>query len=625
MDDINSSSSSSVPGDMPSLQGDDSAVPPAPDVPQQDAASTSSIANQTPAAESSIQPDQTLPVVSTEEPQVTSAKPDQTPGWGMGEISMSPLENTPAMPVSEPAEGPPLQPEPIQPPNEQPPTGNPATLSETVSTPPGTEAQTATAPTETPPAAPTEETLVIPPAGGSSANPFVPQGATAQEASPPPGGNPLMKRILTILVILLVLVGVGAGILFIIPNFSGSKEATLTYWGLWENNATIQTILTDFQAKNPKIKVQYVKQSPRQYRERLQAAITRGEGPDVFEFHNTWVPMLRNELSPAPATTMTASEFGSTFYPVAAADLVGGSSIYGIPMMIDGLGLYYNADLLSTAGVTPPTTWPEVLDIVPKLTVKVDTQIQKSAIAIGTTGNVENFSDIIALMMMQNGAKLISPTGKEAEDTLTFYRKFSNPSDPAYTWNDSMDNSVYAFATGKVAMMIAPSWRAFDIKQINPNLNFKVAPVPQLPGNTINWASYWVEGVSTKSKSTAAAWTFVKYLTDSNTVTKLYGEESKARLFGEPYARVALGSTLASDPYVGAYISEAPTAKSFPLASRTFDNGLNDKLIKYLTDAVNSVSGGNAPTDALNTMSQGFAQVLGSYGLSAGGAPTTTP
>ena len=97
------------------------------------------------------------------------------------------------------------------------------------------------------------------------------------------------------------------------------------------------------------------------------------------------------------------------------------------------------------------------------------------------------------------------------------------------------------------------------------------------------------------------------------------------RLFGEPYARVDLGNTLSADPYVGAYIQGAPTAKSFPLSSRTFDNGINDKLIQYMTDAVNAVGKGTAPAGALQTAAAGFSQVLTSYGLSTGAAPATTP
>lgn len=478
-----------------------------------------------------------------------------------------------------------------------------------------------------PPPVPSEavklETVVVPPASPPEQNPFIPQGETLPP-TPPRSGSPLMRRLLMIVVFLLFLTGLAFAGRFVWGLIAGTKEVTITYWGLWENDATAQSVIGAFESAHPKIKVQYVKQSPRQYRERLQAAIARGDGPDVFRFHNTWVAMLRNELALVPGTVMSPSEFSSTFYPVASADLVAGSNIFGIPIEIDGLGLYYNEDLFAAAGATPPTTWEDMFTLVPRLTVRNGDNIVTSAIALGTTGNVENFSDILAIMMLQNGAKLVSPTGTEAEETLMFYRKFSTPSDPVYTWNDSLDNSIYAFASGKVAMILAPSWRAFDIKQIKPDLRFKIAPIPQLPGNTVTWASYWVEGVSAKSKNQQAAWEFLKYLTGKEAVTMLYTEEAKTRLFGEPYARVDMASTIAQDPYAGAYVKQAKSAKSFPLASRTFDNGLNDRLIKYLEDAVNSVANdGAAPSAALSTAATGFSQVLSSYGLTSAAAPQT--
>ncbi len=470
--------------------------------------------------------------------------------------------------------------------------------------------------------------FVVPPAP-TGANPFIPQtpapGNGQGEIAVAAGGNPWFRRMITVGAILAVLALLLVGGRFFLGKFSGAQQVTIQYWGLWENDATVQSVISGFEATHPKIKVSYVKQSHRQYRERLQSAIARGEGPDVFRFHNTWVPMFRNELSPAPASVMTPQQFATIFYPVASADLVGGQSIYGMPIMIDGLGLYYNEDLFAAAGVTPPATWEELLAIVPKLTVRNENTILTSAIALGTSGNIEHFSDILATMMMQNGAKLSAPTGTQAEEALIFYRKFANPSDPVYTWNDSLDNSISAFASGKVAMILAPSWRVFDIKQINPALRFKVVPIPQLPGSTVTWASYWVEGVSAKSKYKEQAWEFVKYLTETETVTKLFTEAAKTRLFGEPYARVDLGNTLMDDPFVGAYMKQAATAKSFPLASRTFDNGINDKLIKYLQDAVNAVGQGAAPAEALSTANNGFRQVLGSYGLISGAAPTTTP
>lgn len=473
------------------------------------------------------------------------------------------------------------------------------------------------------------ETVVMPEVGqeqgvqAEPANPFIPQGINPQEvvaaAPPPPKPGGLPKIILMIFVVLLLLGGLFLLGKFMLGFISSQKQVTINVWGLWENDSILQSVIADFEAKNPKIKISYAKQLPRQYRERLQAAIARGEGPDVFRFHNTWVSMLKNDLAIVPKTVMTPEQFSSTFYSVASSDLVGGgTAIFGIPMMIDGLGLYYNEDLFAAAGVSPPVTWEDVLAIVPKLTAKSpDNTITTSAIALGTTNNVENFSDIVATMMMQNGAKLSDPTGKEAEESLIFYRKFASPTDPVYTWNETLDNSIYAFATGKVAMILAPSWRAFDIAQINPALHFKITPIPQLAGNTVTWASYWVEGVSAKSKHSSEAWKFISYITGRDAVVKLYTEESKTRLFGEPYARVDLGSTIENDPYAGAYIKQAKTARSFPLASRTFDNGINDKLIKYLEDALNALSKSASPTDVLQTMAAGFRQVFTTYGLTS--------
>ena len=484
-----------------------------------------------------------------------------------------------------------------------------------------------------PPSAP-ENVAPVPPANAPPINPFIPQGvvpAQTQGNTRAPAGRPAgsaVKKLLMILLFLLLLGGFIFGGWFMFKKVQGPKEVTLTYWGLWEEDAVVRSVLSDFEAKNPKVKVQYVKNSHQQYRERLQAAVDRGDGPDVFRFHNTWIPMLRNELATAPEGFMLPSEFTSTFYPVASADLVAGQSIFGVPMMIDGLGLYYNEELFATAGVTPPTTWEEVLGIVPKLTVKAsDGSIVTSAIALGTTGNVEHFSDILATMMMQNGVKLTNPTGKPAEEALIFYHKFADPSDPVYTWNDSLDNSIYAFATGRVAMILAPSWRVFEITELAKNngkeLRFKIAPVPQLPGNTVSWASYWVEGVSSKTKNPKQAWDLVKFMTSKETVAKLYTEAGKTRLVGEPYSRVDMASSVQSDPYVGAFVTQGAHARSFPLASRTFDNGLNDRMIKYLVDAVNSVNQGTAPTAVLETLKSGFGQVLGSFGLSTGTAPAS--
>lgn len=495
-----------------------------------------------------------------------------------------------------------------------------------------------------------EDTIVIPPqpVGGQGAvsepveSPSLsPQGSPSTEAfrpqigQAPPTTPPVVKQssgsLMKMLIGIFVLFLLGVGGVFAWQKLQGGsdsggtggtipsvKQVTIDYWGLWENDEVTRQLIADFESAHPNIKVQYTKQSPKQYRERLQAAINRGEGPDVFRFHNTWTPMLRSQLATVPESVITPAEFSNTFFRVINNDLVAGSSIFGMPLMYDGLGLYINDDLFTAAGVSEPTTWADVINLIPKLTVKNGTAVVTSAIALGTTNNVEHFSDILAVMFLQNGANLLQPTGTEAEGTLIFYRKFSDPSDPLYTWNDGMDNSVAAFSAGRVAMILAPSWRAHEVLATNKQLRFHIAPIPQLQGNTVSWASYWVEGVSSRSKNQPQAWEFVKYLTSVEGATKLFTNATQARVFGEPYARVDLANSVTADPYVGAYVKQAAFARSFPLASRTFDNGLNDKLIQYLTDAVNSTLTGASPTQALDTMSKGFAQVFTTYGINTG-------
>ena len=481
-----------------------------------------------------------------------------------------------------------------------------------------------TVPNPSPPPQP-DDTFVVPVGNGDVPPPPGKPPEAPMQVSPAP--NLLLRRALIIGVPVFLIV---IAVLVVKMFFGGGVTAkpshvTLNYWGLWENDSVTQQLLTDFEAKYPNITVQYTQESPQQYRERLQAAITRGDGPDVFRFHNTWIPMLRPQLATVPPSVMTVQEFTNTFFPIAVNNLVAGQNIFGIPLEVDGLGLYVNDDLFANAGVTVPTTWTDLANIVPKLTVKNGDSIVTSAIALGTAGNVAHFSDILGLLFYQNGADLTTLTGANAEQTLSFYHQFADPTSALYTWNDGMDDSVAAFAAGRVAMILAPSWRAHDIIKMNPKLKFHIAPVPQLQGNSVAWASYWVEGVNSRSLNQDAAWKFVEFMTSKDGAAKLYNEESKVRTFGEPYARMDLANTIQNDPYTGAYVKQALFARSFPVASDTFDNGLNDRLIQYLTDAVNGLNNGSSPTQVLQTASNGFRQVLSSYGLMNATVTTPTP
>lgn len=399
---------------------------------------------------------------------------------------------------------------------------------------------------------------------------------------------------------------------------SGGGE--IVWWGLWEDESVVEPLIQEYQQQNPKVKITYTKQSQQDYRERLTNALARGTGPDIFRFHNTWVPMFKNELDILPSTVMSAAEYSQTFYPIAASDLTYGTGLVGIPLMYDGLALFVNDDIFVASGKTVPTTWDDLRTVARELTIKDEEEaIVQAGVALGRTENVDHWPEILGLMMLQNGVRPTNPTGKLAEDAITFFTIFSSVDG---IWDATLPPSTQAFAAGKVAMYLAPSWRAFEIRQQNPNLNFKTVKVPQLAKTNPNdpdvaYATYWAEGVWTRSANKAEAWNFLKFLSEKESLQKMYLNSTRTRLFGEPYSRVEMASLLADDPIVSGIINGAQDAQSWYLASRTFDGptGINSQINKYFEDGINAVNGGIPVTKALETVSTGVNQVLSQYGL----------
>jgi len=398
------------------------------------------------------------------------------------------------------------------------------------------------------------------------------------------------------------------------------KETEIVYWGLWEDSNIIEPLISEYEAQNPGIKIKYVRQSHQDYRERLLSAMTKDTAPDIFRFHNSWVPMFKKQLDYLPASVMSASEFAQTFYPVAISDLTSETGIVGIPLEYDALSLFINDDIFSAAGKTPPKTWDELRSTARELTVKDENGIiTQSGVALGRVENVDHWQEILALMMLQNGVNLSNPTGKLAEDALTFFTIFSTVDG---VWDQTLAPSSTEFAAGKLAMYFAPSWRIFEILQQNPSLNIRAINTPQLPqsssgDSSLSYASYWVEGVWAKSPNKVAAWNFLKFLSTKESLQKLYQNASKVRLFGEPYPRVDMANLLANDPIVGVIVSDAPYAQSWYLYNRTWDGptGINTLMSKYFEDSITAVNNGETSKDALEILSSGVSQVLTQYGL----------
>jgi len=437
--------------------------------------------------------------------------------------------------------------------------------------------------------------------------------------TPPPPRKGFPKIIFILAAILALLVLVFLLVRFVLPSMKKGKEIELTWWGLREE-VIVAPLIAEYQETHPNVKINYVKQSSLDYRERLVNSLARGLGPDIFYFHNTWVPMFKNELDSIPASMMSAADFAEVFYPVALSDLSSGTGIVGIPLEYDALTLFVNEEIFAKIDKSPPTTWDGLRKTALELTIKDEKgSVVQAGVALGRTENVDHWQEILALMMLQNGASLSNPTGKPAEDALVFYTVFSSVDG---VWDETLPSSTTVFASGKVAMYFGPSWRASEIKNQNPDLDFRTYPLPQLPkvGPTqpdVSYATYWIEGVWAGSPKKEVAWQFLKFLVSKESLEKLYQNAAKAQIFAKAYPRKDMAKLLITDPITGSIVTQAPDAQSWYLASETFDGptGINSQISQYFEDAVEAINSGKRADKVLVPVASGVSQVLSDYGL----------
>jgi len=466
------------------------------------------------------------------------------------------------------------------------------------------------------PASPSEAWLAGASTGGTEipvGNPIVYPPPPELQSSPPPS---ILFKILKILLGIIVVLGIAFFIYnVILPKFFPAKinQAKLIYWGLYEDVPIIAPIIADFEKEHPNITIEYSKQDLEQYRDRLVTRSNNGNGPDIFRFHNTWVSQLSGLLLPLPNSVLTKEDFSKNYYPTARVDLVRNGAIYGVPLQIDILNLYINRDLFQAAGLKAPTSWIEFGNYARQLTVKDgNNNIKTAGAAMGTYSNITHAPNIISMLFVQNGVNLndMYPNLPAAGDALNFYSSFALPT--SNVWDDTLDESIKAFASGSLAMYFGYSWDFFTIKSMNPNLSFDIYPVPALPGQNATIASYWAEGISSKTKHQKEAFLFMKYLVRKETAQKLFAEESKTRNFGEPYARVDLAESLNSS-IAYPFVASAPSAVSSFFVDGTYDNGLNSKMNSYLNTAVDSILKGTSPQAAAETLALGVSEVLRQY------------
>lgn len=406
------------------------------------------------------------------------------------------------------------------------------------------------------------------------------------------------KQLLIIVfgIILIVIV-----ILIFSPKKERCKPAALEIWGVYDESEVFTDLIKIYQKQNKCVSIKYEKKNFADYEEGLINAFASDKEPDIWLIHNTWLAKHKDKIKELPEILLSFNSFRETFVDGVEKDLSENNKVYGLPLYVDTLALYYNKDFFNTAGITsPPETWDDLIEDLDKLTRKNQWgAIERAGIALGIAENINRSTDILALLMLQNGTKMVSDDKKSAtfdegisseqgfyyagQEALRFYTDFANPSKRTYTWNKQMPYSVDAFIEGKTAMMINYSHHIATIKSRAPYLSFGITPMPQIKGRQfdINYANYWAFTVSKNTKASDEAWKFIIYLTNKENAQK-YLEKTK-----RPASRRDLIDWQKNDLELGVFAKQSLTAKNWYQID-------NNKIETILAEAIDSVILGRA-------------------------------
>lgn len=338
------------------------------------------------------------------------------------------------------------------------------------------------------------------------------------------------------------------------------KPVSLNYWTVFDDVEVLQDLAKEYSQIRPYVRVNIKQVRYEEFDKLFINALADDVPPDIVSVQARNLPHYLNKLSPMPESvevakiTVSGQYFQETvvsteklvmpnlryvqsqYVGTVAKDAIKENKIYGLPLALDTMAIYYNKDLLDKVGIpSPPANWEEFMAAVKK-SVRLDSEgnILQSGVALGTGKNIPRVFDILSLLVMQGGLNLdkgyvswASGLNSNSFDNqpvvkaLNFYTDFARPNKEVYSWNKKEKEALDSFARGKSVFYFGFAYDYEQIKAKAPQLNVEVIPMFQLnPENPVNVADYWLESVVQKSQHKNEAWDFVRFITTPDNVKK---------------------------------------------------------------------------------------------------------
>jgi multiple sugar transport system substrate-binding protein len=268
--------------------------------------------------------------------------------------------------------------------------------------------------------------------------------------------------------------------------------------------------------------------------------------PDVLMIDNPDVQQIAASGALAPITDFGLSGAGVSKGTVTAATYKG--KLYGLQPIANSIALFYNKDMLSAAGITPPTTWAELTDDAKKLTTPTTYGFAFSGI-----NTYEGTWQFMPFMWSNGGSEknLNSPQNVQSLAFLTGLINDGSMSKSVVGWSQAdVDNQ---FIAGKAAMMVNGPWQIPSLTAAK-GLNWSYVQIPtrtssQVSQSPLGGEDYTIPNTGNKTKQ-AAAGKFIACITSAK------NETANASANLEVPANIAAGEAFAkANPNLAGFLT----------------------------------------------------------------------
>ncbi len=348
-----------------------------------------------------------------------------------------------------------------------------------------------------------------------------------------------------------------------------SGPIEIEYWQYeLESKTTLvnDVLIPEFMEAKPDITINPDSFPYDDFRQQVAAAVQAGEGPDVLNVYYGWIPAYVQQqfLQPLSQEAFPHDVIESEYFPMVTTAKIGGE-YYALPTAVRTLALFVNNDILAEAGVEPPTTWDETVEVAKATTRKNGENFE----VVGMTWDIggQGHHWWRECQVRQNGIAPYSednrqvqwdePQGVEAFSWLVAFLM-----EHGVTQSGFMTDGQTAFGNGAAALHVDGSFRVGSYATDFPNLNYSIVPLPEKEQKA-SFTSFWANAITrnaAEGDKNIAAHKFINFLSSPEVM------QQWTPATGELPARPALAEEeqFTSDEKL------APFIESLPFSYATF-------------------------------------------------------